>query len=284
VIGTHRSHYAGYATRELVVEGIGPKFVLLHGFGHTADCWRPVLQRLAKKGRSAIAVDLPGFGHAGDTRRGRKLPQLDAFVADVIAEHGNREPVTVIGNSLGGLMAMRTAAAGLPIRAALPLCAAGFGWTPAVRVGAVGNLRPLAVLANVPVSPRVRRRAANTVGALLMYGDRARADPAMIELLTAQISDSAGTRRLVRAAIGYVSEVSTHQRIGPVACPVTVVHGLHDRIVSVAASRRLQQQVPHSTLVLLPRAGHCPQLDAPDDVTRLAIRLADSTTQQRNSG
>jgi pimeloyl-ACP methyl ester carboxylesterase len=260
VIDSQRSCYAGYVTRELAVEGTGPKFVLLHGFGH------------------------PGFGHADDTRRGRKLPQLDAFVAEVIAQHGSREPVTVIGNSLGGLMAVRAAAAGLPIKAALPLCAAGFGWTPAIRVGVAGNLRPLAVVANLPVSPRVRQRAANTIGALLMYGDRAHADPAMVELLTAQIGDSVSTRRLVRAAIAYVSEVSTHQRIGPVACPVTVVHGLRDRIVSLAASRRLQQQLPHSTLVALPCAGHCPQLDAPDDVTRLAIRLADSTTQQRNSG
>lgn len=284
MIDSHRSHYAGYATRELAVEGTGPTFVLLHGFGHPADCWRPVLQRLAKAGRSAVAVDLPGFGHADDTMRGRKLPQLDTFVAEVIAQHGNREPVTVIGNSLGGLMAVRAAAAGLPIRAALPLCAAGFGWTPAIRVGAADNLRPLAVLARLPVSPRVRQRAANTIGALLMYGDRAHADPAMVELLTAQIGDSVSTRRLVRAAIAYVSEVSTYQRIGPVACPVTVVHGLRDRIVSLAASHRLQQQLPHSTLVVLPRAGHCPQLDAPDDVTRLAIRLADSTTQQRNSG
>jgi hypothetical protein len=82
VIDSQRSCYAGYVTRELAVEGTGPKFVLLHGFGH------------------------PGFGHADDTRRGRKLPQLDAFVAEVIAQHGSREPVTVIGNSLGGLMAV----------------------------------------------------------------------------------------------------------------------------------------------------------------------------------
>ncbi|WIM86780.1 alpha/beta hydrolase [Candidatus Mycobacterium wuenschmannii] len=284
MIDSHRSRYAGYATRELTVEGNGPKFLLLHGFGHPSDCWRPVLQRLAKAGRSAVAVDLPGFGQADDARRGRKLPQLDAFVADVINQHGSHEPVTVMGNSLGGLMAVRAAAAGLPVRAALPLCAAGFGWTPAIRVGAAGNLRPLVALAGVPVPARVRRQAANTIGGLLMYGDRKQADRAMVDLLTAQLGDPASTRRLMRAAIAYAAEVSTHQRIGTVSCPVTVIHGRRDRIVSLDASKRLRDQLPGSTLVVLPRAGHCPQLDAPDDVTRLAIRLADSTLQQRNSG
>jgi pimeloyl-ACP methyl ester carboxylesterase len=57
-----RSTYAGFQTRELVVTGRGPTVLLLHGFGDSADTWRPVLTLLAEAGQAAIAVDLPGFG------------------------------------------------------------------------------------------------------------------------------------------------------------------------------------------------------------------------------
>jgi pimeloyl-ACP methyl ester carboxylesterase len=264
--------YAGYRTRELVVAGDGPTCVLLHGFGHPADCWRPVLTRLAAAGRSAIAVDLPGFGRADDTRRGPKLPQLDAFVSDVVRRHGVKAPVTLLGNSLGGLMAVRAASRTLPIVAAVPLAAAGFGWTPAVRVGTIGGLRPIAVLAEIPVPQVIRRPLVDVVVKLLMYGDLSDADPAMIELLTPTIHDRTAARRLMRSAIAYAAQVSTHQRIDGVTCPVTVVHGGRDRIVSLAASRSLHAQLPGSSLVVLEKAGHCPQLDAPDAVTALALR------------
>jgi pimeloyl-ACP methyl ester carboxylesterase len=264
--------YAGYRTRELVVAGDGPTCVLLHGFGHPADCWRPVLTRLAAAGRSAIAVDLPGFGRADDTRRGPKLPQLDAFVSDVVRRHGVKAPVTLLGNSLGGLMAVRAASRTLPIVAAVPLAAAGFGWTPAVRVGTIGGLRPIAVLAEIPVPQVIRRPLVDVVVKLLMYGDLSDADPAMIELLTRTIHDRTAARRLMRSAIAYAAQVSTHQRIDGVTCPVTVVHGGRDRIVSLAASRSLHAQLPGSSLVVLEKAGHCPQLDAPDAVTALALR------------
>ncbi|WP_277831554.1 alpha/beta fold hydrolase [Speluncibacter jeojiensis] len=58
-----------------------------------------------------------------------------------------------------------------------------------------------------------------------------------------------------------------------VHCPMTIVHGTKDRLVPVAASRRLHELVPGSTLVVLPGVGHCPQLDVPGEVTRLALNL-----------
>jgi pimeloyl-ACP methyl ester carboxylesterase len=280
VIRSRGARYAGFGTRELVLDGDGPTIVALHGFGHTGDCWRPVFERLARRGRAAVAVDLPGFGRADDARGGPRLPQLDVFVAAVLAAHA---PAVVVGNSLGGLLAVRAAATDPDVVGAMPLCAAGFGWTTAVRLGVIGDLRPLALLAHLPVLSPVRRRLLDVVARTLMYGEPAAADPAMVDLLTAQLTDRHAARRMLRAATTYVAEVATGQRVGVPACPVTVVHGGRDRIVSRAASRRLHDQLPGSTFVVLPRAGHCPHLDAPDDVTGLALALTESTTRRRNS-
>src|SRR3954451_24078881 len=98
----------GYATRALELEGEGPPLLLLHGFADSADTWRLTLDRLARAGRRALAVDLPGFADGGGVTAGRVLPQLDTFVgaaAERLASESGQAPI-VVGNSLGGCLAL----------------------------------------------------------------------------------------------------------------------------------------------------------------------------------
>ncbi len=60
----HRQTFAGYDTRVLELEGDGVPIVLFHGYVDSADTWRKMLDLIARQGRRAIAVDLPGFGTA----------------------------------------------------------------------------------------------------------------------------------------------------------------------------------------------------------------------------
>jgi pimeloyl-ACP methyl ester carboxylesterase len=54
----HRLHVEGPETRALELEGDGPGLILLHGWGDSADTWRPLLAELGARDRRAIAVDL----------------------------------------------------------------------------------------------------------------------------------------------------------------------------------------------------------------------------------
>src|SRR5881392_1373577 len=56
----YEERFGGFTTRVLELEGSGPPLVLLHGWADSADTWRPLLDRLGRIGRRAIAVDLPG--------------------------------------------------------------------------------------------------------------------------------------------------------------------------------------------------------------------------------
>ena len=107
----YRKTFAGYETRVLELEGDGVPLLLLHGYADSADTWRQMLALLARQGRRTIAVDLPGFGTADPLRPEPILPQLDAFAVEVLAYAGGRprQPVMVVGNSLGGCVALRLA-------------------------------------------------------------------------------------------------------------------------------------------------------------------------------
>jgi len=107
----HRRTFAGFETRVLELEGAGVPIVLFHGYADSADTWRQTLALLARAGRRALAVDLPGFGDADRLAPEPILPQLDAFAGAVLRYAGGRGrlPALAVGNSLGGALSLRLA-------------------------------------------------------------------------------------------------------------------------------------------------------------------------------
>lgn len=91
----------------VVVEatGHGPPLVLLHGWAMHSGIWGPLRAQLARQHR-VHAVDLPGHGRSAPI-----TPcTLDAMVGAIkVAFVRETQPVTVLGWSLGGLVAMRWA-------------------------------------------------------------------------------------------------------------------------------------------------------------------------------
>lgn len=85
--------------------GHGPTVVLVHGLGSRAAHWLPVARRLARDHR-VVLVDLPGHGLSAmpdPLTVESAAAELDRAIA---AEPG---PVTLVGHSLGGLVAAEEA-------------------------------------------------------------------------------------------------------------------------------------------------------------------------------
>lgn len=282
-IDERRAWYAGYRTRELYVEGTGPTLVLVHGFGHPAPCWRPVLERCARAGHAAVAVDLPGFGAADPCSTGPQLPQLVSFLEAVVTTHGAVTPVVLVGNSLGSATSVRLldTVPGLPVRGLVATDTASDQWTPLSRALARGNRSALAPLAGVWLPRSLARRGADATAARLLYGDPRRADPAMVALLADQLRSGRARRDMTRLAAHWMSELAVVGKACNITCPAIFVHGARDRLVTMAASANLHAATPGSRLVVLPGIGHCPHLDAPDRIAELAMDLAGTTGDNR---
>ncbi len=275
MIRERRAVHAGVRTRELFVEGEGPAIVLLHGFSHSADAWRPVLNRFAAAGQAAVAVDLPGFGDADSAQPGAWLPQGDRFVGAVVAQHGRHAPVVVIGNSLGSFLTVRAAASPLrlPIRGIVPTATPGMGWTRLVRAGLARDGRFLLRAATARIPQGIRSCGADKIASRLIYGDRAALDITLVRTLSSQVHSRRGARELLSLALSMKAEVDAEPAVSGIACPTVLVHGRRDRLVALASSEGWHQVIPHSRLVVLTQAGHCPQLDAPGVIVRVARGL-----------
>jgi pimeloyl-ACP methyl ester carboxylesterase len=264
-----------------VVTGSGPSVLLLHGFGDSADTWRPVLTLLGDTGQAAIAVDLPGFGRADPFARGDLLPQLDRFVAAAIREHAAATEVVVVGNSLGAAAAVRAARNDdLPVAAVMTLGIAGIAWKgPTVWVGALAAL--LRIVAAIPVPGVFHRTVLRWSLSRLLYGQRSAVDPEVVARFAGDIANASSAHRLFRQGATFKAELDRTRHHGGIRRPMTVLHGARDLLVPVSASRALHQSNPGSELVVLASAGHCPQLDAAAIVAQHAHRLAVSSSADK---
>lgn len=271
--------YAGVTTRQLDTAGQGPVCVLVHGIFDSCETWRGLLGHLGRAGRRAVAVDLPGFGHAGRRAAGPVLPQLDAFVADVVRRHANPHGVVLVGNSLGGYLTVRAAAnPALPLRAAVAVDAPGGRERPelavALRLGrATKALLPytpgVAAATRLPV---VRRHLAQA-----LYADPAAVDTAVVDRILAQADGGRALARLARVGVAVIGEIHAHYpALAAPRVPLLLLHGTRDPLIPVAAARALHQRLPGSELRILPGLGHCPQLDDPALVAGLVGDFAEA--------
>jgi pimeloyl-ACP methyl ester carboxylesterase len=87
--------------------GSGEPLVLLHGGFHAGEMFGAILPQLAA-GRRVITVDLQGHGHTADADRPLR-PELMAGDVAALIEHLGLEQADVMGYSLGGKVALRTA-------------------------------------------------------------------------------------------------------------------------------------------------------------------------------
>jgi pimeloyl-ACP methyl ester carboxylesterase len=277
----YRRSFGGFFTRVLELEGTGPALVLLHGWADSADTWRPVLERLGRAERRAVAVDLPGFGAAdrldGD---GTVLGQLDRFAADVATYAGDGASPVVVGNSLGGAVGLRLAAR----------CEAGLAGVAAIAPAGLDMPRWFALVERdpflnrllampAPVPEVVVRGLVGRAYRLLAFADPAKASGELVAAFTSHHRDRAAVRRYLATARRMLPELDIAAELASIRCPVLLVWGDRDRMVSHRGAELVAAVLPSTRVEVLPGVGHCPQLEATERVVELLLGFASSRSR-----
>jgi pimeloyl-ACP methyl ester carboxylesterase len=269
----HRLHVDGYETRVLELEGDGPGLILLHGWGDSADTWRPLLAELGARDRRAIAVDLPGFGAASRLGDGAILPQLDAFAGALVSEWAGGEDVVVAGNSLGGVTALRLAErADLPLAGVVPVAPAGLQmprWFDVIERDPL--VRRLLALP-VPIAPAVLRALVGEIYRQLVFARPRAAEAAVVTAFAAHHASRERVAALLASGRRLLPELQTSPfAFERIECPVLLVWGTRDRMVPHTGARLLLDALPHTRVELLEGVGHCPQLEATERLLELLL-------------
>lgn len=275
----HGLTLAGYETRVLELEGDGPPFVLFHGYADSADTWRQALALLARSGRRAIAVDLPGFGAADRLRPGPILPQLDEFAAAAVAYlKGRRGPrVIAVGNSLGGCLVLRLAERrGELLEGVVAVAPAGLEISRLLQLIERDPITTSILGLPMPVPSALVRAAVARLYLRLSFAAPGSIDSKIVATFTQHVRDRATAARYLEIAHRLVPELRDPYDLERIAVPLLLVWGDRDRLVLERGVTRLLDAVPGARLDLMRGIGHCPQIEAPDRFTKILLGFTGS--------
>ena len=274
---------AGPDSRELAV--------MVHGLGGAATNWTDLMGLLEDRLHS-IAPDLPGFGWSPPPRDGDYSVRAHARALTALLESvGDGRPVHLLGNSLGGTVALVVAATRPHLVRTLTLVSPALPvlrprltnvHLPALAVPWAGQ-RLARRLGRFPVEQRVRATLA------LCYADPSRVPPQRVEEAMTEATRRAGLEHDGEAMLlSLRSLMSAYLRPGTwplwrlaehVTAPTLLVYGLQDRLVDPRTATRAARVVPDSRLVVVPDSGHVTQMEHPEVVAREVRRLLDAAAR-----
>jgi pimeloyl-ACP methyl ester carboxylesterase len=252
--------------------GAGSPLLLLHGIGAIWRVWTPVLEFLEPH-HDVIAPTLRGHG-GGLPLDDDVTPSL-AALADGIEEDLDRlglSQVHVVGNSLGGWLAIELARRGRA-RSVVLLSPAG-AWRSQRRIDLIAKAIQLSVNMSARCAPHAEAVAANKVLRWLMLAGQV-AEPGRVtpESLAAHIRASAEA-----PAVDALLRLLPQRAVEPLPSnhgyPIRVVWANEDRVLPFEGfGAPMLARLPGAELVRLDGAGHVPMSDDPATVAQLILQV-----------
>ena len=237
-----------------------PTVVLVHGFASAIEAWSPVIPVLAKTHR-VVALDLKGFGWT-DRPEGDYSPEAQARILLKLLEQRGIQKTALVAHSWGSSVALAATLAAPERFTRLALYDAWvyedqlptfFHWARAEGVGEM--------LFGLYYKQRADERMA-----LAFYDKRY-----VTERLVEDVEDALERPGTVAAALAAVrgqrySEVEAKYRT--IDKPTLLLWGREDIVTPLKYGERLARELPGAKLVVYPRCGHFPMIEARDASTR----------------
>jgi pimeloyl-ACP methyl ester carboxylesterase len=234
--------------------------VFLHGFGSNLETWTLTLPTLAGAHR-VIAVDLKGFGWS-DRPPGDYSPQAQAELVAALMKQLGIERAHIVAHSWGASVAL------------------AFVLTHPGRVDKLVLFDAWVYEDQVPGFSRwSRAKGAGEALFALFYRERLEErledayynDAYVTQDLVEKVEQATkrpGARAAALAVVRGHRPKQLQDRYKTVAHPTLVIWGREDELTTLRFGERLAAELPHADLMVVPRAGHFPMLEAASAVNR----------------
>ncbi len=256
----HREDLRSIAGTTLHVRDTGPRnapaLIFLHGFGASLHTWEPWARALDSTYR-VIRFDLPGSGLSAPdaTNDYTDTRSMQLLLALMDSLHVSR--ASLIGNSMGGRIAWRFAAAH-PERVERLVLSAPDGFaSPGFEYG-----KPAEIPATLPLMRFVLPKSLLRLSLEPAYADsRSMTDSLATRYYDLMLAPGARSAMLARMEQTVLTDpVPVLRRI---LAPTLLLWGEKDAMIPVANAQDYLKAIPNVRLVTLPNAGHLPFEEIP---------------------
>jgi pimeloyl-ACP methyl ester carboxylesterase len=253
----------------------------IHGYNSSWHNWDPVVEGLGRHHRVHVARLA---GHAD----GPSLAAGEAPTAAALADQLERDldaagvdRAHLVGNSLGGWLALELAARGRAL--SVTALAPALGWEPTGT-----HLRTLNV--KLFLARQMIVRLAPLLPVLFRSGFGRRAG--------LKIAVAHGDRMSPQAALDLTDDMAectisgplkhwflnTEHTLGPIDCPVRIAWSEKDALIPVDPyGARYASLVPHAEQMMLRDVGHVPMYDDPELVIRTVLEMTGSVDRSSDA-
>ena len=248
----------------------GQVLLLIHGMGSASTAWKPILNQLSEL-TTVVTIDLPGHGETPMSKEQLMDPQsLARAVFATMSSHGY-ERFHVVGNSLGGWIALEMAAIKPEaIASVIGLAPAGL-W-----------LKPFNARYPGTAVARLMASSVKVISPMLLHFEWARkigfesVSPLWRNLSYETCLDA--TRAMATSAGYYPAwDAMLKKRFTgqiPNSVPLTVIFGVEDRTLPAATCQERSLVPPHTQWIILNDCGHAPMWDHPTLIVNEIIKTA----------
>jgi pimeloyl-ACP methyl ester carboxylesterase len=253
----------------------GRPLIFAHGYMMGASLWRPLSERLSKRGFLCLAPTWPLGAHAEPMSMEADLTMegVAAIIGDFL-DSLELEDVVLVGNDTGGAVAQILSTTADQRLGALVLtsCDAFEHFPPPIikPLIAAARAQPIFAAALQPLRTRFARRRA--FGALA-YAD---IDKLVLEWLRPPLSDGRvrGDLRRFTGSLNRRSTVRAGELLPQFTKPALIAWSADDEFFPLEDANRLAAALPSSRIEVIPQAKTFSMIDQPDILADLITDFA----------
>lgn len=261
----------------------GPAIVWVHGLAGSWQSWLENLPVLAAAGFRCVALDLPGFGASPMPRDPITISGYAAIVDELMEQLGIHA-ACVVGNSMGGFIALEVAIR-FPARAERLVLVSAAG----LSVEQLRNDRQMALLRRLDFLITTSAGWFASKSELVARRERLRRATFSIVAARADLLPGPLVAENLRGSgkPGYVPAVEAlttypiRERLPDIACPTLIVWGAKDHLVPVRDADEFERLIPDARKVVYPDTGHVTMLERPVEFNALLAAFLDEAPNEQ---
>jgi pimeloyl-ACP methyl ester carboxylesterase len=251
--------------------GSGPVVLFLHGIGGGHLAFAPQLETFAAAGYRAVAWDMPGYGHSDpiEPYTFKGLAEKCIALIDALAAR-NGQQVSLVGHSMGGMVAQEVVARRPDLVQHLILCgtSAAFGRSDGEWQNEFVQQRMAPLLQGQTMAELARQLVPTMAGPQALPEGLRLAEHCMSGV-------SPGTyKRALEALVTF----DRRQDLARISMPTLLVAGANDPNAPPEVMRKMGERIPRSQYKVMQGIGHLMNLESPDDFDQMVMAFIGENT------